>query len=138
MREILFRGKRRDNNKWYYGNYLFLHLPEVDCAGKESEKSYDVHYIEPKNGINIAVFPETVGQYTGLKDKNGKKIFEGDIAVYDDGDGEKEYYVIYFEDAEFRFSENPCEHFVECYAENIEVIGNIYDNSDLLEAAKHE
>lgn len=81
MREILFRGKRVADGKWVEGYYVNqynshqIYLPE----GVDREGLFD----------NYHIIPETVGQYTGLTDKNGKKIFEGDIGRYKQTDGAK-------------------------------------------------
>lgn len=72
MREILFRGKRVDNGEWIYGGYAKCNnreyiLPDIDLIGKEWVFK------------NIEVIPESVSQFTGFTDINGKKVFEGDI-----------------------------------------------------------
>ena len=80
MREILFRGKRVDNGEWVYG-YYFSEIEFGDNGGVEHmyrETATQLHYIIAMEGGADMVFAETVSQYTGLDDMNGKKIFNRD------------------------------------------------------------
>ena len=122
-REILFRGKRADTKEWIYGDVQH----NVDVV-KIREQEPNIQHV----ARSFVVIPETVGQYTGMKDKNGRRIFEGDIIL---PHGYKpEAYPVFYEDFCFRIDSNIC---VLCVAdeEDIEVIGNIYDNPELLESA---
>lgn len=119
MREILFRGKRVDNDAWVEGLLTIM-------WGQ-------YHIIQP-NDENTAypIILKTIGHYTGLTDKNGTKIFEGDIIDFSgrsDGDG---YGVVQYDVDETEFA-IMCDSFYQglgrcCYSKNIEVIGNIFDN----------
>lgn len=115
MREILFRGKRVDNGKWVEGNY------SIDVSGR-------VDILPIDNLVFFEVIPETVGQFTGLTDKNGKKIFEGDIAKY-----ESKVYEIKYIEKYARFApSNESTVFMVCAFNRLEVIGNVHDNPELL------
>ncbi|KAF5059335.1 YopX protein [anaerobic digester metagenome] len=123
MREILFRGKRVDNGEWVEGQLLI----------NKSAYMETVHIVL-KYGEMLEVIPETVGQYTGLDDKNGVKIFEGGL-ICDDGHhliGVVEYETCYggfwYYDRN-RFG--TALHFDD-FGE-LTVIGNIHDNPELME-----
>ena len=128
MREILFRGKTL-LDKWIEGDLLqYLDWGKVYIAQ---------HYT---GAGGQEVIPETVGQYTGLTDKNGKKIFEGDIVSTD---LERPYNIVVFRDGCFMFNCNdgdqdyydimlPILRSEHTHYEYGEVIGNIYDNPELL------
>ena len=124
MREILFRAKRKDNGEWVYGDLL----KNIDCI-KIREREKDITRIAK----SYEVIPETVGQYTGLKDKNGKMIFEGDIVTglfnYTDIIG----HIVYGSDATFFIERKGLYGIGLNNAEDwLEVVGNIHDNKELL------
>lgn len=123
-REILFRGKRVEDGKWLYGYYSDEQAEDTDFPC--------IVPLEPDPDYDWEVDPETVGQYTGLKDKNGKKIFEGDIVRDDDGDVMMVKWLT--EGAVFVLEPNPYVSvpFYSTLPSRIEVIGNIYDNRELL------
>lgn len=131
MRELLYRGKRVDNGEWVYGN--FVETETLDG------KSMEYFIIEKQaDGSQHKVFPETISEYIGRTGDSGKKIFEGDIL--DDRDN-KPHYVIVFDDGCFKvpsISEYKKEDFYtetadEFFFSQSNVIGNIYDNPELLE-----
>ena len=117
MREILFRGKEVESSDWYYGD-IFHSSMNVDTT-----RIHD--YI---NRANVEIIPDTLGQYTGLTDKNGVKIFEGDIVEY-----EGKRYSINYLPHYARFSAvKPNTVFCVFAYQRGEVIGNIYDNPELI------
>lgn len=125
MREILFRGKSMHTDEWLYGGIVH----HADDYGMVDSTS-NMGYLEPE-----LVIPETVGQYTGLTDKNGVKIFEGDIVRYS---GEK--HIVAFETrgetGYFGIKIDHIETWGFCPSVPVklmEVIGNIHDNPELIE-----
>ena len=113
MREILFRGKCKYSVEWVYGDLK-------RCA-------YDVYITKPYGYISeFPVIPETVGQYTGLVDRNGTKIFEGDI-VTEGCNGLTSVVVWDMSKGTYRLKDLGDGYTIE-YAHEWEVIGNIHDN----------
>jgi uncharacterized phage protein (TIGR01671 family) len=147
MREILFRGKSIMRGEWIYG-YLNQHRGNIryDCDCEPiADGCYYINDWQTKietgmYGQDYKVDSSTVGQFTGLTDKNGVKVFEGDIVRYGDT-----IHRVVFEQrngtAYFGLVYAACEtlpfgHYQDL--KQIEVIGNIYDNPELLEVSGDE
>lgn len=134
--EKLFRGKRVDNDEWVYG----YHATQSNHACFERELKYTSFILKDEfmdwglGGLaEYEVIPETVGQFTGLLDKNGNKIFEGDIVKCRSLEyGYTNKAVYYNEDkARFVLSSLGTDYDFGEYM-TLEVIGNVYDNKELL------
>lgn len=134
MREILFRGKYEFGQCWAIGSLVI----SEDVYGNVQYK------IVKKTGVKYIVIPETIGQYTGLTDKNSKKIFEGDIVreYMENIENEYDYHCFdcgrvfwYQQQSQFLRTSKGFPEDCDKITDNreYEVIGNIYDNPELLE-----
>lgn len=132
MREILFRGKNKYIG-WVYGQLAY----DIDGdAYIIQEVEIDTSYGLEENMLFATIWyrvdKETIGQYTGLKDKNGKEIYEGDIVksfFVDTDEAGNEIYKYYI--IEVKYDEVLCSYKIDKFM-NLEVIGNIYENKELL------
>lgn len=123
MRDIEFRGKQTDNGEWVYG------VPTKDGRGEMVmvENIFECEEYNCRGANCLYVDENTVGQYTGLKDKNGTKIFEGDIILLR-GD-EEPYQVVYDNDLTSFIGRAGARSTIFDYgAAEFKVVGNIYDN----------
>lgn len=135
MREILFRGKRTDCDAWVEGDLLqikYYNKPIIECK------------IMPQTPVSSAypVLSETIGQFTGLTDKNGMRIFEGDICRFkrfnDVHVGKIIFnettasFVMKYQSIVGAYGEKATHKMLLSVCDDIEVIGNIHDNPELL------
>ena len=139
----LFRGKRIDNGEWVIGNCIddgvtgqvFIHT--VGNSVNESDKVGEEGCLQ---FVAFEVAPSTICQCTGLKDKNGKLVWENDFVEYRDCTTER-YVVAYENDkACFEYQQYGCSimNFDEMSSVEVEVVGNVFDNPELLEVQECE
>jgi uncharacterized phage protein (TIGR01671 family) len=130
MREILFRGKRKDNRQWVYGGFTLDAIDQPRITVKSGDRL-----------LFFEVIPETVGQYTGLLDRNVDRIFEGDVIEYSDDWGDVTttsvgwggtYYPAFDIEAEVFECANSIVELLDDSEAKVKIIGNIHDNPELL------
>lgn len=149
--QYLFRGKRKDNGEWVYG-----WLRSLQSYNPQTKQISSIYFTEISDDLrsraDIIVDYKTVGQSTGLEDKNGKMIFEGDVVKADGyifivqfgkcggvANNENYGYMGYYLDGFDSMTKDALRLGLRndiCYFTDIEVIGNIHDNPELLEVEK--
>jgi uncharacterized phage protein (TIGR01671 family) len=142
-RQIKFRGRRTDHRGWAYGYYFTTPLTAEYNIQPENGAYFDCggigrrYVISNSDGCVFEVIPETVGQFTGLTDKNDVEIYEGDIVRYYERIGVVNWrlwelgsrYHGFYCWSEGSYAIGSDENFI---ADDVEVVGNVYDNPELL------
>ena len=143
MDEILFRGKPKDQEHFYFFSqcwkenckdgfvYGSLVVDKDRCFIVVSALCSNRSVINNGTTSMIEVIPETVGQFTGLTDRNDKKIFEGDIVTMPSYGGGRHKSIVYFKKGKFAVDGSNYS-FKDIAPKNMEIIGNIHDNPELL------
>ena len=131
-RLIIFRGKRVDNGEWIYGSLILY--AETHAGTTVAEIYFDGRYCmvsKTSSGIRGLVDPATVGQYTGIDDKDGNRIFEGDVVGWIDSDNNSRFDEVKWMDGGLCLCNS--QYTVGSYARSsLEVIGNVHDTPGLL------
>lgn len=146
MREIKFRAKGLNDNNWYYGSYVYTNDDKNNpfSSGPFKENHHIIQYIPGDWNLGgwepIEIDPNTLGQFTSLKDKNGKEIYEGDIIAFNwrscDGVDITDLLEVRFVRGVFAFLwDGDLDHEANIVSPTHEwanIIGNIHDNPDLI------
>lgn len=143
MRENMgiYRGKRKDTEEWVEGNLIESdnsHYPMVLIGHVITSRDKHTNALSFDGFDLCEVDPSTVGQYTGLRDKNGECIFEGDVLTVDGEDG---FFVLEFQEDTARFvMSGDCivVDFDNFWSYEVEVVGNRVDSSELLEVSEND
>lgn len=134
MREILFKAKRKDNGKWVEGQYAYINNPLT-------ENGQPIRHLicNGTNIFNYEINPDTLCQYTGLTDKNGRKIWENDIVqAWSEGSNAIGKVIRRVDGLYIMYPAYQKKEFCGLYPNKngkttVEVIGNIFDNEELFE-----
>lgn len=129
MREIKFRGRKVDNGLWVYGYFMKTPITtEFNCNGQFLDSGENGRYCIVQDNVAHEISIKTLGEFTGLKDVNGKDIYEGDILYINSlGKNGKVIFQSCCFILEYENGEN------DLFDSKDEVIGNIYENPELLE-----
>lgn len=143
----LYRGKRRDTGEWVEG---YLAGYDLICPGEPQDVSHATgkYYDETPYVGFVEVDPATVGRFTGMRDRNGERVFEGDVCRFREWSRGEMCWIgnIHYENQQFVISGGPneecdtpfCLQLSRFVAGNIEVIGTFHDNHELLEVTPNE